>query len=356
VNTVVLHSLLPFFGIIVVLVLVHESGHFIAAKLSGVRVLEFGVGFPPRIAAFKFHDTEYSLNALPLGGFCRMVGEEDPTEPGSLASKPRHLRLFVLSAGALFNFLFAIVLFTASFIIPHQVPIGRAMITGVEANSPAQAAGLQTGDVIYNIDGRNVQNVPDASYDIRLHLGETLKMTVKRGTELINVNVKARWAPPSNQGPTGITIASQYPFTETQSYAPLTALGLGTRETFDSLKLARNEVISWVKGATAPQVTGPVGIVQATGEVVKEAGWKSLIEFMGLISINLAVVNILPFPFLDGGRIVFVLLEVLRRGRRIAPQKEALVHLAGLAVIMTFVVVISYFDIARIIHGQSIFR
>jgi regulator of sigma E protease len=181
-------------------------------------------------------------------------------------------------------------------------------------------------------------------------------MTVKRGTELINVNVKARWAPPSNQGPTGITIASQYPFTETQSYAPLTALGLGTRETFDSLKLARNEVISWVKGATAPQVTGPVGIVQATGEVVKEAGWKSLIEFMGLISINLAVVNILPFPFLDGGRIVFVLLEVLRRGRRIAPQKEALVHLAGLAVIMTFVVVISYFDIARIIHGQSIFR
>ena len=130
---------------------------------------------------------------------------------------------------------------------------------------------------------------------------------------------------------------------------------LGTRETFDSLKLARNEVISWVKGATAPQVTGPVGIAQATGEVVKEAGWKSLIEFMGLISINLAVVNILPFPFLDGGRIVFVLLEVLRRGRRIAPQKEALVHLAGLAVIMTFVVVISYFDIARIIHGQSIF-
>ncbi len=355
-NTVVLHSLLPFFGIIIVLVLVHESGHFIAAKLSHVRVLEFGVGFPPRIAAFKFHDTEYSLNALPLGGFVRMVGEEDPTEPGSLASRPKLLRVFVLSAGVLSNFVFAIVLFTASFIIPHEVPIGRAMISDVSPGSPAAAAGLQVNDVIYTIDGRNVQNVPDASYDIRLHMGEMLKMTVKRGSDFVDVNVKARWAPPSNQGPTGITIASQYPFTETQSYAPWTALHLGTQETFDSLTMARNEVISWIKGATAPQVSGPVGIVQATGEVVKEAGWKSLIEFMGLLSINLAVVNILPFPFLDGGRIVFVLVEVMRRGRRIAPQKEALVHLAGLAVLLTFVVVISYFDIARIVHGQDIFR
>ncbi len=355
-NTVVLHSLLPFLGIIIVLVLVHESGHFIAAKISRVKVLEFGVGFPPRIAAFKFHETEYSLNALPLGGFVRMFGEEDPSEPGSLASRPKRLRLFVLSAGALSNFLFAILLFTASFIIPHEVSVGRAMITGVEANSPAQAAGLQSGDIVYSIDGRNAQNTSDAIYDINLHLGEMVKMTVKRGTEFVDVNVKARWSPPSGQGPTGITIAPQYPFTESQSYAPWTALGLGWRETFDSLTMARNQVIAWVKGATTPQVTGPVGIVQATGEVVKEAGWKSLIEFMGLISINLAVVNILPFPFLDGGRIVFVLVEVLRRGRRVAPEKEALVHLAGLAVIMTFVVVISYFDIARIIHGQSIFR
>ncbi len=354
--TGLLQSLLPFLGIIIVLVLVHESGHFIAAKLSGVRVLEFGVGFPPRIGAFKFHDTEYSLNALPLGGFVRMFGEEDPSEPGSLASRPRHLRLFVLSAGALCNFLFAILLFSASFIIPRQVPVGRALITEVLPGSPAAAAGLQSNDVIYSIDGRNVQNVPDASYNIRLHLGETIKMTVKRGTEFVDVNVKARWAPPSGQGPTGISISSQYPFTETQSYAPWTALGLGTRETFDSLKLARNEVISWVKGATAPQVSGPVGIVQATGEVVKEAGWKSLIDFMGLLSINLAVINILPFPFLDGGRIVFVLVELLRRGRRIAPQKEALVHLAGLAVLLTFVVVISYFDIARLVRGENIFR
>ncbi len=119
--------------------------------------------------------------------------------------------------------------------------------------------------------------------------------------------------------------------------------------------MARNQIISWVKGATSPQVAGPVGMAQMTGEVVKEAGWKSLIEFAALISINLAVINILPLPFLDGGRVMFVLVEVLRRGRRIAPQKEALVHFAGLVVIMTFVVVISYFDILRLIRGQSFF-
>jgi regulator of sigma E protease len=354
--TVIFHSVLPFFGIIIFLVLVHESGHFIAAKLSGVRVLEFGIGFPPRVAAFKFHDTEYSLNALPLGGFVRLCGEEDPTEPGSLASRPKPLRLFVLSAGAFSNFILAIFLFTISFMIPREVAVGRAMISQVLPDSPAAAAGLQTNDVIYKIDGRNIQNTSDASYNIRLHLGETIKMTVKRGSEFVDVSARARWSPPSGQGPTGIVIAAQYPFTETQSYAPWTALGLGTRETFDSLKLARNEIISWVKGATSPQVTGPVGIVQATGEVVQEAGWKSLIDFMALLSINLAVINILPFPFLDGGRIVFVLVEIVRRGRRIAPQKEALVHLAGLAVLMTFVVVISYFDIARIIRGENIFR
>lgn len=353
--TVLLHSIVPFVAILVLLVLVHETGHFVAAKLSGVGVLEYGVGFPPRVAAFKFHGTEYSLNALPLGGFVRMAGEVDPEEPCSLASRPRPFRLLVLSAGSISNFLFAIALFSASFMIPQEVSVGRAVIGQVLPNSPAAAAGLQTGDVIYKINGRNIQNVSDASYNIRLNLGETMTMTVKRGTEFLDFHVRARWVPPPDQGPTGIVIASQYPFTETQSYAPWTALQKGTRETFDSLKLARNQVIAWIKGAAAPQVAGPVGMAQMTGEVVKEAGWKSLVDFAALISINLAVINILPLPFLDGGRVMFVLVEVLRRGRRIAPQKEALVHFAGLVVIMTFVVVISYFDIARLIRGQSFF-
>ncbi len=354
--SVILHSVLPFLVIIICLVLAHEIGHFVAAKLSGVGVLEFGVGFPPRVWAFKRGGTEYSINALPLGGFVRMIGEEDPTHPDSLASKSPLKRVFVLSAGAFMNFVLAILLFSVGFMIPREVPVGRPVIAAVAAGSPAEAAGLQSGDVIYEINGREINNVPDAGYNIRLNLGEKITMTVKRGRDFLDLKVKARWAPPAEQGPTGITIASQYPFTETQSYAPWTALRLGTRATFDALKIARNEVISWTKGAASPQVSGPVGIAQATGEVVKEAGWKSLLDLTALLSINLAVINILPLPFLDGGRIVFVLLEIIRRGRRIAPQKEAIVHLVGLVFFMTFVVVISYFDIARIIHGDNFFR
>lgn len=349
-------SLLPFVAIIVLLVLAHEFGHFVTAKLMGVRVLEFGVGFPPRIAAFKRGETEYSINALPLGGFVRMLGEEDPTHPESLAAKPPLKRIVVLSAGAFMNFVLAIALFTTGFMIPREVSVGRPVIGQVLPDSPAEAAGLQTGDVIYKINGRNIQNVPDASYNIRLNLGETMTMTVKRGRDFLDARVRARWAPPEGQGWTGIQLGAQYPFTEMQSYPPWEALPLGTRSTFDALKLARNEVISWFKGAANPQVAGPVGIAQATGEVVKEAGWKSLMDLAALLSINLAVINILPLPFLDGGRIVFVLLEILRRGRRIAPQKEALVHLAGLAFFMVFVVVISYLDILRLIRGETFFR
>jgi regulator of sigma E protease len=352
----VINSFLPFLIIIVLLILIHEIGHFTAAKLFGVRVLEFGVGFPPRAAAVKRGETEYSLNVLPLGGFVRLLGEEDPSDPASLAAKSRPVRIIVLSAGALMNFVLAIVLFSVGFMIPREVSVGRPVVGEVVAGAPAEEAGIQTGDVIYEINGREIKNVPDASYNIRLNLGETMTMLVKRGREFLNIDVRARWTPPEGQGPTGIMISPQYPFTEMQSYPPWEALPMGWRATFDALKLARNEVISWIKGAANPQVAGPVGIAQATGEVVKEAGWKSLTDLAAMLSINLAVINILPLPMLDGGRIVFVLLEIVRRGRRIAPQKEALVHLAGLVFFLMFFVVISYFDISRILSGESFFR
>jgi regulator of sigma E protease len=446
----IIDSIVPFVAIIVVLVIVHEFGHFVTAKLGGVGVQEFGLGYPPRLWAKKFRGTEYSINALPLGGFVRMVGEEDPSDPRSLASRPRPLRLAVLSAGSFMNFVFAIALFSAGLMIPRQVPIGRAVVQEVMPNSPAQEAGLQYGDIIWKINNREVHNVSETGSAIRLHLGETLTMMVKRGNEFLDVRVKARWAAPDvvhvvqpgedvqsvakqlglsadsvreaagikttldpgqqltigegpdavtytaekgdtvasvaqrlgvsqdalriaaglpdlnklnvgeelrfPQGPTGIVIAAQYPYTETQSYSLFKAVPRGVRTTIDSLTLARNEVISWIKGGGTPEVSGPIGIAQATGQVVKEAGWKILTDFAALLSVNLAVINILPLPMLDGGRIVFVLLEVLRRGRRVAPQKEALVHLIGLIALLTLVVVISYFDIVRIIQGGSIFR
>jgi regulator of sigma E protease len=453
---IITNNLLPFAAVIVGLVVIHELGHFITAKLCGVQVLEFGIGYPPRLFGFRYGETEYTFNLLPLGGFVRLLGEEDPSHPRSLAAQPALQRLIVMGSGSFMNFIFAIVLFAGALMIPREVPVGQAIISQVVPDSPAANAGLKPGDVLVKIGGRDIDNVADASYNIRLNLGEEVDVVVRRTdpmtgeARLETVRVKPRWAPPpyeypvqpgdtvdkvsqatgfdrdtvraaagietrlpvgqqlameSNgetifytpkqgdtvafvarnlrvseealtaaaglpdqntlepgttlrfrQGATGIVLSSQYPYTETRSLDPLTALRRGWQATFDSLKLARNEIISWTKGGSEAPVSGPIGIAQATGEVVEQAGWKSLVDMAALLSINLALLNILPLPMLDGGRMTFVIIEVLRRGRRIAPAKEAAVHFAGMVALLFLVVVLSYFDIARIVRGDSLFR
>ncbi|HTE84443.1 MAG TPA: M50 family metallopeptidase, partial [Dehalococcoidia bacterium] len=371
------YSVLPFVVILVILVVVHELGHFVTAKMAGVQVLEFGLGYPPKLAGFRFgrrpapstagadtdERTEYTINALPLGGFVRLLGEEDPGDPRSLAAKPRGIRILVLAAGALMNLLLPVVLFTASFMIPQQVPVGRVVIQQVAANSPAQQAGIQSGDQIVSINGEKVQNLGDVANAIRLEQGRTMTWQIRRGRDLISKQVYARWAPPvqvdaqtgrkSQQGPTGIELSTPDAFTQTQSYPIWEAVPKAVRTVFDVLVLTRNQMLSALLARTAPQLVGPVGIAQVTGEVAKQAGGLGLLQIAAQISISLAIVNILPLPMLDGGRIMFVILEIIRRGKRVAPEKEALVHLVGFVLLIGLVVVISYFDVTRIIHGGS---
>ena len=414
--TVLFQSLLPFLAMIVVLIVIHELGHFITAKLAGVKVLEAGIGYPPRIWGFKRGETEYTINAIPLGGFVRMLGEEDPEDPRSLAAKPRWIRLVVLGSGAAMNVVLAILLFAVAVGIPRNVDESRARIAEVVPGSPAEEAGLQVGDVIFEVDGHDVQNIGELSYRIRLNLGETVDIRVLRGggdeADFVTVPVFSRWATDTYidedgfarpQGPTGITISPAYgsiqaltleeqeefrlailedlglsptdelppgevvpttrmvPFSGTQWQPPWEALPSGVARSYESIILARNEIESRIRGGISGggggfQVTGPVGIAQLTGEVVDVAGWQSLIEFAALISMNLAVLNILPLPMLDGGRVVFVLIEIVRRGKRIAPEKEAMVHFAGLVALLLFAVIITYFDILRIIAGDGIIR
>ncbi len=347
---------LLFVVILIGLVVAHEFAHFLTAKLFGVYVLEFGIGFPPKIWGKRFGETEYTLNWLPIGGFVRLMGEEDPTHPRSLASRPAWQRLIVLAAGSVMNLLLPILLFAIAFTIPHEESVGRAIIAEVVPDSPAAAAGLKTNDIIYEIGGRTAKNSVEAGRLIRLNLGNDTAIQVKRGAEFVTVDVKPRWTPPAGQGPTGIKIAPQYGFTETVSQPPWESIPNGLRTTADTMILARNEFISWFKGGSGPEVAGPVAIAQTTGEVARNGGVSPLLELAALLSINLGIMNLLPLPMLDGGRVMFVLIEVVRRGRRIAPEKEALVHLVGFALFMILAVVVTFSDITRIVNGDSLFR
>ena len=348
-----LTSALLFIVILVTLVVAHEAAHFVTAKLFGVRVLEFGVGFPPRAWAKRFGETEYSVNWLPLGGFVRLLGEEDPTDPRSLASRPAWQRIVVLASGSVINLVLPIVLFAFAFTIPHEESIGRAVVTGVIADSPAQQAGLREGDVIYTIGGREAKNTIETGRQIRLHVGYDTPIRVKRGEEFVTLHVTPRWAPPAGQGPTGISIAPQNQFTDVVAEPPWVSLPHGARATLETMVLARNEVLGWFKGGAGPQVAGPVAIAQTTGEGARQGGLAPLLELAALLSINLGILNLLPLPMLDGGRVLFVLIEVARRGRRIAPEKEAMVHLVGFVLFIALALAVTFSDVSRIVSGES---
>jgi regulator of sigma E protease len=347
-------TIVSFVGILIVLVFAHEFGHFITAKLARVKVQEFGIGFPPRIVSFKRGETTYSINAIPLGGFTKMVGEEDPTLPGSLASKSIPVRILVLSAGSLMNILLPILLFSISFMIPHDMILEKVQVEEVAAGSPAQIAGMEPGDIILEVNGHTIRNRGDVGYFIQLYLGSTINILLQ--TDQITpqeVNLTPRWNPPEGQGATGIVITGIDSTTVRESEPIWKAVPSSIVHCWQILVLFRNEVVGWFVGGTPPQVTGPIGIAQITGEIA-QAGISPLLEFAALISINLAIINIFPFPGLDGGRLIFVFLEWVRRGKRISPKREGMVHLIGFAVLLLLIIVVSYFDVAHIIHGDSI--
>ena len=512
---VLLRTVLPFVGLLVGLIVLHELGHFFAAKAFGIKVLEFGVGFPPRIKGLSWRrgETEYTLNWLPIGGFVRLLGETDipyvagalierngeralalavltPGEPRlsvhvavgedvdadlarheparllledahgtsgmpevprprlpadiaaevvknnfgddvpdwvagneaaevavaqlmgylaerseapdgrtlrnlealplwghprSLAAAARWKRLTVMGAGVAMNLVLALLLFTIGFIVPRERSLTLAQIAEVSPGSPAATAvltgsmrdgsaperGLRAGDVIMEVNGREVRNVSELIFATRRHLGETQDWVVSREGATLDARVHARWRPPAGQGPTGIrvgppTVCSgvdeagepvcqpRFPFSERVWEPPWDALPLGWRAMIDAVVVTKNEIQARIAGASAPGedqplFSGPVGIASATGDIIERAGWRSLIELAALLSLSLAVFNALPFPALDGGRMLFVLIEIARGGRRISPRKEALFHLVGFAVLLAGIVVITWFDIRRLI-------
>ncbi|HEX2173124.1 MAG TPA: M50 family metallopeptidase [Dehalococcoidia bacterium] len=346
-----------FVAVLLVLVMVHELGHFVTAKRAGIKVLEFGFGFPPRLFGLKRGETEYTVNLLPLGGFVKMLGEEDPSDPRSFAAQPAWVRIVVLAAGATMNAVLAIALFSGSLMIPREVVQGQVVIESVAPDSPAERAGIQPGDQVVRVNGRLVTNQGDLSYRIMRHIGDEITLTLKSDRfSSREVTVVPRLNPPPGEGATGIRIALRSAYPGEESYPIWEAIPLGFERTWDMLVITKNDLSRSIAQRVAPPLAGPIGIADMTRQVADTGGPGRLIEFIGLLSINLAIVNILPLPMLDGGRIVFVLVELVRGGRRVAPEKESLVHLAGLVMLLTLVVIISYNDIARMVSGGSLVR
>ncbi len=347
-------TIVSFIIVLLVLVLTHEVGHFFTARVFGVGVEEFGLGFPPRIVSIKRGGTRYSLNALPLGGFVKLAGEEDPSVLGSLAGKSLGIRVLVLSAGSIMNFLLPLLLFSVSFMVPHDIVVGQVMVEKVAPGSPAMLAGIQPGDALLSLDGKTIRNAADLYRYVQLNLGKKVTILVKHSdSSTETVRLIPRWQPPEGQGAMGVAIRTLNPTIVRERYPFWQAIPAGIIECVQTFILFKNEIISMVIGSAPVAVTGPVGIAQITGEVAK-AGIGPLLEFAAFLSMNLAVINLFPLPALDGGRIAFVLLEWVRRGKRISPKTESRVHLIGFAMLMMAILLVTYQDILRIISGESL--
>ncbi len=342
-------NLISFAVVLSLLVFVHELGHFLAAKLSGVRVDEFGFGLPPRMIKLgQWRETEITLNWLPVGGFVSM-GEEDPTREGSLASKPRRMRALVLSAGALMNLLLAAVLFSLMYRVGTAMPVEGpgAGVYYVVPDSPAYAAGLRPGDTIVALGDETIASVEQAIDYTQAHLGEPISIVLRRNDQLLNpVTATPRANPPANEGALGVSLG--YPFI-TQRYPWGESLWLGIRTTGTVVTSIPRVIAGMIRRELPAEVSGVVGIYTMTAEAVK-SGLAQLLEFAGMLSVNFFLFNLLPLPALDGGRLVFVLLEWLRGGRKVPPEKEGLVHAIGMVLLLGLMAVVTYFDVLRLLQ------
>jgi regulator of sigma E protease len=436
-------SLVP---MLLILVVVHEMGHFFTARALGVKVLEFGVGFPPRAFGIytgktqvlidpythfvnvqgpgdlqsgqliKVHSAEdahgnliarvveapkpkrhskdkdaevgedqgpeipdnllkhegkvravdlsggtivladmlYSVNWAPLGGFVRMAGESNPDIPRSLASKGVGTRFVVLVAGPLMNAVLPIAIFAILFMIPRDVAVGSVLISEVAPDSPAAASGLRPDDVITRADGHKVENGIDLTRAINLNGGGTMTLLIDRGGSEEVIRVKPGFDSETGRWLVGISLDLSDSQVVSRSDPPWEAVRQGFVSTWESLVLMKQAITGSISEGSAPELSGPIGIAQLTGEVTREGGLTGWLAIAILLSINLAILNILPIPMLDGGRLVFVILEWVRRGKRVPPEKEGLVHLVGFALLISAILVISASDINRLIQGGSL--
>ncbi len=342
--------------ILSLLVFVHELGHFLVAKKIGIKVEEFGFGLPPRIWGVKKGETIYSINALPIGGFVRLLGE-DEVEIEEKEERQRYFfarskkeRSAVLLAGVTMNFLLAVIIISFIFTQGVLVPTEHVRIQKVLENSPAQAAGLQEGDVIVTFAAKQIKSSEQLIALTKEKAGTETPVQILRNGEKFTLTITPRVDPPVDQGPLGVAITNleerKYPWYVSPYYGMIEAVKMSAVMVSALLQLL------WRLVTFQPvtvDVLGPVGIAQATGEAVK-FGYLAVLQLMGLLSLNLAIINILPIPALDGGRLLFVVLEKFV-GRKIKPQAERIAHQVGMAFLLGLILLVTVNDILRLIRG-----
>lgn len=342
-------TLVAFVLVIGALVFVHELGHFCMAKLFRVRVFEFALGFPPRVASVEINNTAYSINALPFGGYVKMMGEngDDAENPASFGAKPWWQRAIILAAGPCMNLLLAFLLFfvTAAWL---GSPVGTNVVNSTASRSPAQKAGIRSGDIIVAVDHHRTGALIGVSRLTQKHLGEELRLTILRHGHSLSMTVVPRKHPPTGQGAIGITSTLKEQRYSLRNSVQRSFEGVGM------MVMAVPNLISSIGHHGTRDVSGPVGIARLTGQSasdIPQYGIGQFFAFVALLSANLGVLNVLPIPALDGGRLVFVLISGIRR-RNLNPQFEGLVHLVGMAVLLLLMALFTYQDIARWISGQ----
>lgn len=354
---------LTFIIILIILVVIHEFGHFFAAKKSGVYVEEFGIGFPPRAIGKKIGETLYSLNWLPLGGFVKLYGEEYHEEdklekklkiPASRAfvNKKPWQKTIIITAGVMMNFLLGWIIISFLFTSGVPMPAGVSIIE-VQKNSPASAVGLQKNDKVVSIAKNGKVTNVTATYELiqatKKYSGEIVDLVIDRNGTQRTVQLEARANPPKDQGAFGIVINQ---IVEQKKYPWYTAPYYGLLRSFEMTRTIATEVLKIpyqliTQRKTDVEFSGPVGIAKVVGEA-REYGIKPLLEIMALLSLNLAVINILPFPALDGGRLMFIFYEWIT-GKRPNQNFEKYLNLAGIIILLSLSAVVTIYDILKIL-------
>ena len=352
-------TLIVFVFILGLLVFVHELGHFVAARKNGVKVEEFGFGFPPRMFGIKRGETIYSLNWIPLGGFVKIKGEggEYKEDNDSFAHKKIWQRAIILAAGVLMNFLLAAVILSVGFMIglPQvidgedgyaKVRDAKVQIIQVLEDTPAAAAELMPGDAILSIDGQKVEQVSQMQNYVASKIDVPVKIVFLRDGTEFEKEITPVFLTETGRGGMGVGLLKS----GIVSYPWYVAIWRGaentvlfTREVVVAFyELLKNLIITQ---KVSVDLSGPVGIAVLTGQVARR-GFAYLLQFTAMLSINLAVINFLPFPALDGGRIIFLIIEKIRR-RPVSQKIENLIHNVGFVLLMLLVVLVTYRDVAK---------